>query len=389
MQIIFSPSAPIMRGWRPEEDFSLGLSEPTTNTLTGEIITPTIKDLTYYARSASGVITKRNIIVTTAPDAPVEMTSDTPAVCTVSQDGTVQHVTTGSCIVNARGRTGNRKITQTIATSVASIYYSVTARAAGSMRKYLYDQQIAALSGVTPGSAAQRAHATPYDGGFSLTGSNVNTGNFIRAQGKAGFDALPLDALDELLVGAGGSAQWRAWISPHHFLTWRGHGSSSSAGQWVSDGEMVVEYSATAWTGTLCKLLPANWRSYMPDTAFGNTSIYDVAFWTRHYNTYDVGADKRWVMPAIIPLSVSDTQFTYQKRSSDGVMSTGGDSGSPAFLGVNGSLVVIGHTASYGATASVSYMDKLTEINSAMATLNASGPYTAQSVDLTGFTTYP
>jgi hypothetical protein len=262
------------------------------------------------------------------------------------------------------------------------------------LRKYLYDQQTAALAGVTAGSAAQRVHATAYNGGFSLSGSSVNATNFIRAQSKSGFTALPLDALDELLTGLGGSAQWRAWISPHHFLTWRGHGSSSSAGNWVSiGGELVVEYSATAWTGALCKLLPAGWKTYLPDV-IDTTVSSDINLWTRHYNTYDVGADKRWVMPACVgnikssPYALADARRPFQKASPDSLMSTGGDSGSPAFCGINGALVLLGHTIGYGNVATLWYGDYISSVNSAMATLNASGLYTAQTVDLSGFTSY-
>lgn len=397
MNIVFDSSAPRLRGWSPEDDYSLSLIPSQETFGTDSAITTTIKDLTYAARTTSGTISKSNVAVTADSSNPaVQFTTDTPAVCAVDVLGRVSRLANGTCIVRARGQTGERLITQEITTvGGKTIYDAVTARATGSLRKYLYDQQIAALSGITPGPEAQRAHAVAFNEGFALSGSSVNTGNFIRAQGKAGFAALPLDALDELLVGAAGSAQWRAWISPHHFLTWRGHGSTSSAGKWVSiSGEIVVEYSTATWAGTLCKLLPADWKTRLPDVA-ADAVTRDINIFTRHYNTYDAGADKRWVMPACLggmagsPYSATDARRPYQKVASAGVMSTGGDSGSPAFCGINGTLVPLGHTAYYGSVCSFWYGDYISSINSAMATLNASGVYTAQTVDLSGFNTYP
>jgi hypothetical protein len=395
MNVVFSPAGSKVRGWQSGEDFSLSLVSDNESFGTSSNITPTAKDLTYAARTTTGTIIKSQVNVTTPPDAPVTFTTDTPAVCTVAADGKVSLVANGTCTINVRSRTGSRKSSQDISASGGStVYDAVTGRAAGSLRAYLDDQQRAALVGVVPGSGAQRAHATPYNAGFSPSGSGVNTGNFIRAQSRPGFGALPLDALDELLVGAAGSAQWRAWISPRHFLTWRGHNSVSSAGNWVSiGGEIVVEYSTTPWAGTLCKLLPSNWRSYMPDSL--SDRLTAIALWTRHYNTYDAGEDKRWVMPSGLGVpessvyATTDTRRAFQKVYNNELLSTDGDSGSPAFVGINGALVPLGHTAYYGSVCSWWFGDYRTQIDAAMATLNASGLYTAQTVNLSGFTSYP
>lgn len=395
MAVIYSAGAPILRGMNAEEDYSLAITAPTYEAVGATTATsPTNKDITYSGRTTSGTRIKSDIVATSNANNPsVQFESLTPAVCSVDSLGRVTRVADGGCTVRGRGQTGVRQISQTIDTiGVQTIYDTVTARGAFSLRKYLYDQQIAALVGVTPGSAAQRAHAILYNSG---TGSSVNTGNFIRAQSKAGFAALPLTALDELLVGAGGSTQWKAWISPRHFLTWRGHGSVSSAGNWVSlFGEIVVEYSTTPWAGALCQLLPSNWRTFMPDS-LNPDQITDIALWTRHLHTYDAGEGKRWVMPSSLGLpvasvfSVADTRRAYQKLYNNELLSTNGDSGSPAFLGINGKLVPVGHTTSYGAVCTAWFGDYRAEIDAAMATLNASGLYTAESVVLTGFTAYP
>lgn len=403
MNIIFGTTNSL-RGHLPNEDFSLSLAAAPGVVASAGTITPTIKDLTYSAVTATGMVLKSDIVaINGAANSQLTYASLTPDVCTVGADGRVGYVSPGECRVQVAGRTGRRVVSQTVSISGGgTVYSAVIGFAAGSLRTYLRDQQLAALSGVAPGSAAQRAHAVSYAGGMSGNGGSVNTGNFIRSQNKPGFDALPLDALDEMLVGNDGTTQWRAWVSPHHYLTWRGHGSSSVAGQYVAiGGEIVVAYSATPWAGTLCKLLPSNWRNYLPDSLVGAGSISELALWTRHFNTYLAG-DTRWVMPAMHRngvYAVEDARRVYQRTTLDSagnaVMSTGGDSGSPAFVGIRepgqsiATLVPLGHTAYATMMTSWWYGDNRSEIDAAMALLNASGAYSAGTVDLSGFTSYP
>lgn len=417
MRIVFGPSGEHLRGWKPSDDFSCELVRSDESYgVAGAPISTTIKDLTFAGTQTVGTAQKSDLLISNASDNPVvTLESLTPAVCTVDALGHVSRVADGSCVIRATGQTGKRDIQQTIITSGGQpIYTSVTAIASGSLRKYLKDQQLAAISGVTPGSLSQRVHTTPYNAGFGATGNSVNVSNFIRAQTKTGFHPFHLDVLDELLVGGTGPAQWRAWISPHHFLTWLGHGSNSSPGNWVSiAGEVVVQYSATAWAGNLCKLLPSNWTDYIPREAFyiqgGSTPEFNI--WSRFYNTYDVGADKRWVMPVRLgatsgngdnnPYPTGDPRRAFQKTySGSPPMVNGGDSGSPAFIGITedggitATLVPLGHTAYLGTTCSFFYGDMHAGINAAMNTLASAnsdllaGSYAVQTVDLSGFTSY-
>lgn len=401
MTTIVHDGTAVIRGWRQEEDYtiSLGLQkqQPVSGTSSSNI---TINDLTYAIETAASTLTLQDVNVTTAlTNPPVSLQSVTPAVCSVDQGGIVTGVAAGACTIEALGQTGKRRISQTITSTGSGSAYEQTGIVAGSLRKYLQDQQLAALAGVTPGSAAQRAHTTVYTDGFGNSGSTVNTSNFIRAQAQSGFHPFQLDLLDEIMVGAFGSAQWRAWITPHHFLTWEGHGSASIAGQRVSiSGEVVVRYSATAWTGNLCKLFPANITTYLPST---RTTKSHIAVWGRLYNTYDVGADYRWVMPGTFgseaEFPVSDSRRAYQKiKSGSPLMVNGGDSGSPVWVGVkeganaHATLVPVGITSWLGQLGtSIFGGTVLAAVQAAVDTLNASGPYTVQTVDLSGFTSYP
>lgn len=398
--ILFSDGAPSLRGWRQNDDYSLSLQPSNEMFGSSNDITPTVHDVTYAARSTTGTITKNDVIVTTnAVNREVVLSSDTPGVCSVEQSGHVDRMNDGVCTVRAQGQTGERTISQIISTSGGqTLYDAVIGLADNSLRKYLQGQQIAALVDVVPGAASQRAHINGNNfAGDSFGG--VNNSNFLFGA-KAGFDALPQDALSLMLASPVNSIGWQAWVSEHHYLTWEGHGSASIAGQRVSiNGEIVVRYSATPYTGTLCKLLPATWRNQMPSLA-GFALGTEINAWTRNFNTYDgkydATAERRWVMPirvgATNPYPASDDRHAFQKHdpntSNTTPMINGGDSGSPVFCGVNGALIILGHTAYRGNACSFFYSDYITQINAAMASLNGSGVYTAQTVDLSGFLNY-
>lgn len=394
MTTIVHGAGSTLRGWRQEEDFSVSLvvaQEPIGVDGTSE---ETVKDLTYAVTTTVGTALKSDVVVENdLANQPVTFSSLTPAVCSVDSYGAVTLITEGQCDVEVSGQTGKRVVSQPISTvGMRTIYGDVTSMAAGSLRRYLYDQQIAALAGVTPGSEAQRAFQTLSD---SPSGA-VNADCFIRAQNQPDFHPFQLDVLDEMLVGVDG--RWRAWITPHHYLTWLGHGSTSNPGQWVSNGEAVVRYSADPWTGNLCKLLPANWASYLPPTVISNDDA--LPLWSRFHNTYNAGADKKWVMPVHrnrkTPFAADDPRRPFQRWAADGTMANGGDSGSPAWIGIregansHATMVPIGMTShQWGVATMAFHIIGLDSIQWAVDTLNASGPFTVQTVDLSGFSTYP
>lgn len=404
MAITFG-AGPSIRGWLPHEDYTIELQVQDEST-TGTTGTTTVKDLTYNTTASTATKRKYNLVPTQTPGAPpITYESLTPGICTIDADGVTTMLADGTCTVEAKGRTGKRRYSQTMSTlGAATLYDSVQSIVAGSLRAYLRDQHVAALASVLPGSAAQRAHATPSSAGFTTSGSSVNTANFLRAQTQPGFDPFQLDLLGEILVGVAGSAQWRAWITPNHYLTWSGHGSASITGQRVSiKGEIVVEYSATPWTGPLCKLLPSTYATKLPTSLKqygwpGQAGSLSSAFhvWARLYNTYDVGADHRWVMPAEWHFGVfqqSSPLRAYQKLS-NGTIANGGDSGSPVFVGIrepgntHATLVPIGITSYQAQVGGMTFVDNLTAIQAAVTLLNASGAFTVQTVDLSAFTTY-
>ena len=360
---------------------------------------------TGYQRTA-GTRNKSDIVATphSVATAPITFQSLTPEVCSVDTAGVITWVSDGSCTVHvSAGLSCARDITQTISsTSVTETAASVTNVDPNSFRTFLHAQQAAALAGVTPGSTAQRAAVNGTNGTMDPYGATfgaVNPNNFLRAS-HGSYIAPDLALLSELLASQGQpAAEWRAWITPHHFISWRGHDTiyapggpiQSFGGLWTDGGhEFTVEYSATAWTGSLCKLLPSNWTDYLP-MDYILTSGIDC--FCRMFNTYTAN-EARWVQPATLfadqAYDISDPRRAYQKNNGNEYIVSGGDSGSPIFAVLNGDILYIGHVAYLPSVGAASTMPSnyLGEVQSFIDSTAASGNFSLQLYDLSPFTNY-
>lgn len=439
MQILFSTSGLPLRGFNKEEDYTINLvSAPEYIPGTGNS-SISIQDLTYTINQGSGYYSKSNINISQSTNNPsVMLTSLTPSVCTVDPAGTTTRISDGYCAIKAVGQTGARTIGFSIQPSNGAIieYISIDNRAEGSLRKYLYDQTVAALADVTPGSATQRASVlisnyttnsgananTVTMGGGTYGGPNLN--NFLRAQSKPGFHSFNTTLLDQILCSTGTAAyeEWKMWLSPRHYLTWNGHTTDpGTATNWrrVANSEATIVYSATEWTGPLVKLPPIDLDSYLPaPVMLSNGADTHAHMWARLFHTYIGGAgttyagvdanisERRWVYPVSIsnrPFKPDHPLYLYQKQEPiSKTLVTGGDSGSPGFIGINGEIVAIMYCPASGSPGGIyTHVGKeKAAIDSTMATLSAlnndANIYTSQVIDLTqpipgypnGFTKY-
>lgn len=392
--IQFDPAAPPLRGVTQAEDYQLNVTYTSGTEGTAVVTEVPLGDVMVTQTTPPIAIEGIEVDVTLGASAVApSVVSTTPETCRVESDGSVTTLSTGFCLLEANSPAGMRILQEFVRrTPGTPVYSNPSQPVVGSLRRYLLDQQLAAISGVTPGSDAQRSGIgkNPWvPGGFA----GVNPNNFLRSQSRPGFAPFPLDALDQIINPA---VQWKAWISPHHFLTWRGHGTGSGA-TWVSlNGETIIEYSATRWNGTLCKLLPSDFLRWLPTVA----SIgWYLPVWGRLWNTYigadnDVNAERGWIQPGNHSLSnpfpADDLRRPFQRVGSGtpAPMLNGGDSGSPVFIGINGNLVPVCHVAYQGIFGSFPYHNLRTEIDNAMAFLNGSGIYAVQTVDLSAFTTF-
>lgn len=345
--LAYSVGAKIYQGWLATDDYSVTtriVIRSLSGTGTGTLLS---KDITYSTNSTASVITEYAIDVLTSLNNPqITFTSLTPAVCSVNTLGQTTHIADGQCTVKLLGKTGERQVSGTVSAGVGTAITGIMSYTAGSLRKYLYDQQIAALSGVTAGATAQRAFV---DG---LTGA-YNTSNFIR-QARTGYTPPPLDLLDELLQTS------KIYITPHYYLSDGGHLEANGVGtRWVR-GNTLLRYQAAPWTGALAKILPSNFATYLPSL---NTSQFGFAvpIWGRLRRVYDNDAtDGYWVQPmswsdSYLAFPVGDVRRSYQKlQATSPPMINGGDSGSPMWMVINGTLVFVGHVAYLGLMGYVS-----------------------------------
>lgn len=415
MKILFGTDK-VMRGYTTDEDFLLSLQSSNAPLTPAEDGLYTVDDRTYLAQQPSSTMLKSDVIAVHSPDVSHTFTYEslTPNVCIVNAAGNVTGLITGSCSIEVSSHTGTRRIDQVIGiTAGTTIYSSQIARADTSLRKYLYDQQIAALVDVVPGAVAQRGHAK---GNNALSGGwvtafgpekfgAVNTNNFLFAQNKPGFDGFPTDILACVLAGPEGLCEWMVWISDHHYLTWNGHNSNQGAG-YVNIAELVVVYSATAWTGSLARLMPVNFRNWLPRNDVAETSLgSDICVWSRLYHTYDgvsgLTSERRWVQPNNCPYHAfleGDVRRAYQKIDpSTGRVGSVGDSGSPSFFGIHGDLVLYGFDLynSVDYATPFNYTSKVPQINAAMNDLATAagdanaGNYAVLHPELSMFATYP
>lgn len=216
---------------------------------------------------------------------------------------------------------------------------------------YLLSQQLAALSGETPGALTQRAFTNPNDDD-PATGNTygaINSNLFLK-RAKAGYTPFDVDAL----LTAPGTCAKRAWISPNHYLGGcsSDHGVTETAtSRFITESAMMF-YSATVYTGTLCKLLPW-WYGYLIGTQKYNDSASNrMPAFALMFNTYEgagITAETEWIMPVDFITGVgaaqyepADSRFSWQKQyNASYQMATAEDSGSPIFCGVNGEPVIL------------------------------------------------
>jgi hypothetical protein len=378
--------------------------------------TLTVADITFNRVQGAGV--KSNFSIIPSKEG-VQFSNNTPAVCSIDSFGGVNWVSDGvaSIAANLPG-VGTRTISKTISNSVTTAYTGVNAYAAGSLIKHLYDQQTALLTAVNalPSNPGSNAINQQYLNG--VPSATLMTG-LVGINGYRPFDVTTV-------AKNTGSASTQAWISPHHWISGIGaaHGVGSVYGQTVLvGGDCVIGYSAAPYVGTLTKFLPPTWRSYLPRHSEAYP-ISGVPCWARLTNTYN--GSNYWIEPVVARSEVVSSgmgsavaQITYPRealstafcKTYNGVICTGGDSGSPVFCGINGTPVLLGRVYGYGGAIDwygdildaattiwinpwpIAVQDlRQNDITSAMnklASLNGDATvYALQYVDLTGFTTF-
>lgn len=393
-----------IQGVLPSEDFTLGILQ--TPVVVGEVSgTTTVDDITYNFRVTAGVI---NEFMVQSTSLNTVFSSETPSVATVNSVGQVSYVADGTAIIKGYvAGVGSKKATQVIENTTEQTNISVNAYGNGSLRKYLSDQLNAVFNYATANLGGSTAALQRYASG------TPSAALFTELAGIAGW--TPFDATIE----NGEDMSNYYWISPHHYI--RGIGWAHNMSNYPAYGsnlvwvgiDIVVGYSATAWTGRIVKFLPVGWETYLPvhPESYINP-ISGVPCFVRFANTYN--GSNYWIEPVFCSVSEvaipTDADLTPYLKTTGGIIATGGDSGSPVFAGINGDLVLLGRVWGYGGTidwygnyltaasrtgGTMSTHDVRTwaaDITTAMNNLasynNDATVYALQYADLSGFTAY-
>ena len=260
-----------------------------------------------------------------------------------------------------------------------------------SLARQIWDETLALINGKTAATTTMNT--------WSITGASAvrNPSNFTAALDLSGWRS---------------DGSFDTLVTPWHYLT-ADHSSGGRAGNTVTfrgtDGiyytRTITNYvtigsdigigildSALPATVKPYKVLPANFRQYMPSTdgIAGIPAITISGHGLDHSNvetTIITNVSFSTIVKAIVanyPPIASLTPFdSWTKKNSPSQFAIGGDSNHPSFFLINGELVLLGNQ--YVTYGFAHYADFITEINAAITTLGAHG-YALVTKDLS---TYP
>jgi hypothetical protein len=259
-------------------------------------------------------------------------------------------------------------------------------------------QSTTTFSSFAPGSLAAAICST-VDGLLSGKTASATTYDLL-ASGGARNSSLWASGIDfsclAVNVGGGNEQHGGTLVSPQHILLANHFSGISQVNFLASDGSTVnrtvtalqevgttdlcIGYlnSAVPSTVGFARVLPSNFRSYLPSVQYGVPTVFANQYKELHVGEWN--ADPAAAEVAIASPKVSSRQPWY-------AMPISGDSGSPNFLVIGGALVVLTcwHTAGGGPNPA----DNIAGINSVMASLQGGGsPHQLTVVSLSGYPSY-
>lgn len=313
----------------------------------------------------------------------VQYASQSAGIATVDASGATTRVSDGTAnvLVTVPGL-GARRVPVAVSRSTGQTTTTFANFLSGSLGRHLVDSMAGYLNGKTYGSATTALFSTEDDA----------TPAYVRNA------SLFAGAVDWTCIPAWASGSGREFlgvlVSPRHVLSCA-HARTSGTIRFVkADGTVVsrtLSGSLQVGSTDICmyvldsdvpaginfaKVLPANYASHLPQPIYGYPCAFTnnprriiVADYSANGLTISKSTDStraQWYTPVIV-----------------------GDSGSPAFVVVNGAPVAVTtwHTSNLTSTSSgPPIADNLSTINAAMTSLG--GGYSLTTVDLSGFTSY-
>jgi hypothetical protein len=229
MEFVFA-SAPVIRGFDADEDYSLSISPVTISSPAGGI-TGTQRDAQTLVSMGTNVDSVFSVQLTDSPNDGTVITNLTPGVATFSGSATATYVSNGIAQIQGVNSTlGTRLVTSLVQRTVAGSSTSFTGYIAGAIAADLSTLISGAITGVTA-SAATTARFS------SLTNNTRNAG--LWSKNILNDSPISREATGFTLIGL---------IGPHHILT-AAHVAQTS-GQVGFVGTNGVGYVGTIVNGT-------------------------------------------------------------------------------------------------------------------------------------------
>lgn len=322
------------------------------------------------------------------------VTSNNTSIILDPSNGVASGIAAGTAILKATADLDSnifsaREVTVSVNTSTTTTEFS--GYTAGSLAKNATDAIDTRISGKTPSVAKP-----------IFTTQNHSTETYVRNTGcwAADLDLTPISPWNS----TGGSQRAGTLISPRHVLFCEHLNFHPSVGATIrfitSDGTVVnrtidalethpdyVPYYPDITIGILdsdvpasisyAKILPQNWANYLPSLS----STYKIPALVTDQeekalvtDLYSLGDMARFRTPR------DATRVSFYENI------TSGDSGNPAFLIINGELVILTVWTYGGAGSGTNILVHKTAINTMMSTLG--GGYSLTEIDLSSFNDY-
>lgn len=399
------------------QDFSVSARE-TLRAVSGAGGTRTDRDVTYNITTFGGTVTEHSIDISFGPNCrkdrlDVSFNNLTPAVATIdSVSGQLTRVSDGiSKVVVSVPGLGSRIVERQVllTPSRPETITGIASFTNGSLLKHLTDQANARCSTFAPGTYEVRSSSQRWyqdkvgKSGLKSDGQPSTFPNSTSwlTQAASGFTPFSNQELLDICDGA--------WLNGSYRVLGGGfthnipaNNTQIAAGTLDNLGtDYRVSYSAKPGTRNAIKVMPTDWKKYLPTLG---SSVVPV--WVRVTNTFFAGGvvgndsgfsqdDCYWLIPMDWILESGQLRKpTASNRaahcfnspaSSPSAVLHGGDSFSPVFVKIGSDAVLLGFVSTGGgAFAGVVTKGALDTLMATMQSRNGGPVVTAQAVTLSG-----
>ena len=336
-------------------------------------------------------------------------TSSNPSVATIDQDGVLTPVTPGNTIITVCvAGLGVRKATVGVVPTGGANHSSFQNYISGSLGAAMQSEINTLIAGKTPEVIAQpnswAPHsAYPWDSNWNLYTTDPVSGSWTQARNTGWWGDIDVTCISRCYFN-GVAITKRDIVFARHF----GFGPTpleTPIGFYDNDSNLILRYASqfgymTNPDGdgsdimivtlsedlpdsiTPAKVMPANFRNYLPNAIGG----YPMVF-TNQDETLLIG--DLYAGNPQIQTYIQFSQSTDARRSLFYYSTRVLDSGSPIFHLINGELVMLAHLHYINAGPVVA--DNLNQIQTAInqnAAAMTVSPYSIQTADLSGFTSF-